>query len=167
VTELVEILSRASLIGVGATIVMDVWALALKIFFKIQPLNWAMVGRWLGHFPKGQFVHTGIGTAAPVPGELVIGWLAHYLTGIIFSILLLLLLGMQWANQPTPLPAMLFGLATVLFPFLIMQPGLGAGIAASKTPNPNQARLRSLLTHAVFGVGLYCSTLLTAKLIGN
>jgi len=27
--------------------------------------------------------------------------------------------------------------------------------AASKTPNPNQARLRSLMKHADFGVGLY------------
>lgn len=31
----------------------------------------------------------------------------------------------------------------------------GIGIAASRTPRPNAARLQSLLTHAVFGLGLY------------
>jgi hypothetical protein len=50
-------------------------------------------------------------------------------------------------------------LATVLFPFLIMQPSLGLGVAASRTPNPMQARLKSLVTHTVFGIGLYLSAL--------
>jgi hypothetical protein len=38
-----------------------------------------------------------------------------------------------------------------------MQPSLGLGVAASRTPNPTQARLKSLVTHIVFGVGLYVS----------
>ena len=50
---------------------------------------------------------------------------------------------------------MLVGVVTVLAPFLIMQPGMGAGIAASRTPRPGAARLQSLITHAVFGFGLY------------
>jgi hypothetical protein len=33
------------------------------------------------------------------------------------------------------------------------------GIAASKTPHPARARLRSLMTHTVYGVGLYLSAL--------
>jgi hypothetical protein len=36
---------------------------------------------------------------------------------------------------------------------------LGLGMAASRTPNPLRARLKSLMTHIVFGVGLYaCAT---------
>lgn len=42
-----------------------------------------------------------------------------------------------------------------------MQPGMGAGIAASRTPNPRAARLQSLVTHAVFGLGLYLAGLAT------
>jgi hypothetical protein len=57
------------------------------------------------------------------------------------------------------LPALLFGIGTVIFPFLIMQPSFGLGIAASKTPKPTQARLKSLVTHTVFGVGLYVCAL--------
>jgi hypothetical protein len=50
---------------------------------------------------------------------------------------------------------LLVGIGTVAAPFLLMQPGMGAGMAASRTPAPNAARLQSLLTHAVFGLGLY------------
>jgi hypothetical protein len=41
----------------------------------------------------------------------------------------------------------------------VLQPGMGLGIAGSKTPRPNVVRLRALLTHTVFGVGLYLSAL--------
>jgi hypothetical protein len=56
-------------------------------------------------------------------------------------------------------PALVFGVATVAFPFFIMHPSFGLGIASSKAPNPAQARLRSLVNHAVFGAGLYVSAL--------
>ena len=59
--------------------------------------------------------------------------------------------------QPTLLPAMLFGVVSVLVPYLIMQPSFGLGIAGSKAPQPTQARLRSLMAHTAFGVGLYLS----------
>ena len=36
------------LIGIGATLVMDLWALLRKQLFGIAPTNWGMVGRWIG-----------------------------------------------------------------------------------------------------------------------
>jgi hypothetical protein len=57
------------------------------------------------------------------------------------------------------LPALLYGIGTVVFPFFIMQPAFGLGMAASRTPTPMQARLKSLVTHTVFGVGLYVCVL--------
>jgi hypothetical protein len=60
-----------------------------------------------------------------------------------------------WLAHPTLLPALLFGVCTVLVPFLIMQPSFGLGVAGAKTPNPALTRLRSLMAHAIFGVGLY------------
>ena len=77
----------------------------------------------------------------------------------------LVLWGLEWARPPTWLPALIVGLATVVAQFFIMQPGMGAGIAASKTPNPAQARLRSIINHTVFGFGLYISAVLTAMLV--
>jgi hypothetical protein len=47
----------------------------------------------------------------------------------------------------------------VVFPLFILQPSLGLGVAASKSPKPTQARLKSLVTHTVFGLGLYACAL--------
>jgi hypothetical protein len=69
--------------------------------------------------------------------------------------MLVVLVSGGWLAHPTLLPALFFGVGTVLVPFLLMQPSFGFGIAASRTPNPTQARLRSLMAHAAFGVGLY------------
>ena len=85
--------------------------------------------------------------------------------GIAYAAALLALAGQSWARHPTLPLALGFGLVTVIFPFAVLQPGMGTGFAASKTPRPNRARLRSLLTHAVFGFGLYGSALLAARLL--
>ncbi|MCG8610406.1 MAG: DUF2938 domain-containing protein, partial [Pseudomonadales bacterium] len=59
--------------------------------------------------------------------------------------------------NPSIGPALAVGIGTILAPFLLMQPGMGAGIAASRTPNPTASRIQSLITHSVFGVGLFSS----------
>ena len=160
-----EFIARALIIGVGATAVLDFWSILLKRLFAVPAPDWGMVGRWFGHFPQGRFVHESIGAASPVRGERLIGWTAHYAIGIAYAMLLLAIWGLDWARQPTLLPALLVALLTLVAPFFIMQPGMGAGIAASRTPNPAQARLRSLLNHSVFGVGLYLSALGAAILL--
>ena len=147
-------------IGGGATAVMDVWAVALNRFWCIPSLNYAMVGRWLGHLPRGTFSHTAIGQAAPVRDEAVLGWTAHYLIGVLFAAVLLALAGQEWVEAPTFAPALLAGVLSVAAPFCILQPGMGAGLAASKTPHPSAARLRSLMAHTTFGIGLYLAALL-------
>jgi hypothetical protein len=161
-SETAEFLVRAILIGSGATVVMDLWALLLRHVLGIQSLNYALVGRWLGHIARGRVAHDGIGKAAPIAGEGAIGWTAHYAIGIAFAALLLAIAGLDWARAPSLLPALIVGLATIVAPFFVMQPAMGLGFAASKTPNPAQARLRSAATHTVFGIGLYASAVLTA-----
>ncbi|MFM4824414.1 DUF2938 domain-containing protein [Aeromonas bivalvium] len=145
------------LIGVGATALMDLWGVARKPLLGMPLPSYAMMGRWLGHMPRGRFRHEAIGAANPIPGESLIGWSAHYLIGIAFAALLIAIQGQDWLLAPTPGPALALGLVTVAAPFLVMQPGMGAGIAASRTPNPASARVHSLINHAVFGLGLYLS----------
>lgn len=145
------------LIGIGATGVMDAWSFLRKLLFGIPTPNYGMLGRWIGHMKHGQFHHNAIATSSRVSGEQAIGWITHYLTGIVFAALLVAIWGNGWIQTPTIAPALLIGITTVAAPFLIMQPGMGAGIAASKTKNPNAARLQSLITHTVFGFGLYVS----------
>ncbi|MFM4648145.1 DUF2938 domain-containing protein [Aeromonas bivalvium] len=145
------------LIGVGATALMDLWGVARKPLLGMPLPSYAMMGRWLGHMGHGRFRHEAIGAASPIPGESLIGWSAHYLIGIAFAALLIAIQGQDWLLAPTPGPALALGLVTVAAPFLVMQPGMGAGIAASRTPNPASARVHSLINHAVFGLGLYLS----------
>ena len=71
------------------------------------------------------------------------------------ALMLVALASGTWLGRPTLLPALLFGVCTVLVPFLIMQPSFGLGVAGSRTPNPTQVRFRSLMAHTTFGVGLY------------
>jgi hypothetical protein len=145
----------AIIIGVGASLVMDLWNLLLKRMFGIASLNYCLLGRWLCHMPGGTFRHASI-TAAPQKSfECAVGWMSHYAIGVVFALLFVVLTSGDWLARPTLLPALLYGIVTVVFPFFIMQPSLGLGIAASKTPKPMQARLKSLATHTVFGVGLY------------
>lgn len=155
--ELVEIFVRAAVLGIGGAALMDAWGLLARRAFGIQGLDYALLGRWIGHFPRGRFVHERIAAADRVPGERAIGWAAHYAIGVGFAVPLILLWGLEWARSPTLGPPMLLGFVTILAPWLVMQPAMGAGIAASRTPHPTAARLRNLATHAVYGLGLYAS----------
>lgn len=160
-----EFAVRAVLIGAGATIILDLWSVFLNRAFGLAPTNWAMVGRWIGHFPRGRFKHESIAAAAPVAGELALGWATHYVIGVVYAGMLLGLCGLEWARAPTLLPALVFGIATIAAPFFILQPGMGAGVMASRTPNPGAARLRALMAHTVFGFGLYLAAQLVAQLM--
>lgn len=153
-----DILSAIA-IGVGATLVMDLWNLFLKRAFGIPSLNYCMLGRWLRHMPGGTLRHASIAAAPQQPLECPVGWIAHYTIGVVFALVFVVLTPGDWLAQPTLLPALLYGVATVVFPFFLLQPSLGLGIASSRTPNPTQARLKSLATHTVFGLGLYVCAL--------
>lgn len=147
-------------LGIGATLTFDVWTLFLKYAFKINPSSMCSVGRWIRYMPGGIFLHANITSASPKSGECVVGWLAHYTIGIVFAAAFVALTGAPWLKSPTFLPPLIFGMLTVCAPFLLMQPAMGLGIAASKTPHPAQARLRSLMNHTAFGIGLYLFGLL-------
>lgn len=155
---------RILLVGIGATLVMDLWGWLLRRVYGVSGLDYRLVGRWLGHMLHGQFRHDGIGRAGPVPAEALIGWAAHYGIGIAFALGLVAVAGREWLQQPTPGPAVLAGVLTVTLPYLVMQPAFGLGVAGARTPDPTAARLRSLITHLVFGIGLYLASRLVAAL---
>lgn len=150
-----QLMLSAFVLGVGATVIMDLWSLTLTKLFGIQSLNYAMVGRWIGLWPKGKFMHQNIHNAPRVTSERVIGWTFHYATGVVFTLLMLVVTGLEWTAEPTLLPCIAMSLVTMFFPFMLMQPCLGMGVAASKVPAPNIARLKSLGAHLAFGVGVF------------
>lgn len=154
---------RTILIGLGATALMDLW-LALLRRLGVASQSFALIGRWVGHLLRGRLAHASIAKADPIAGELAWGWLTHYLVGVAFATLLVSIEGQAWAANPTLLPAIAVGLCTVVAPLFLMQPAMGAGFAARKTPTPLKNCLRSLANHTVFGLGLYLSAMLIATL---
>ena len=151
--------------GLGATLTFDLWVLFLKHALHIPASNICLVGRWLRYLPEGIFKHSNLASAPPKSAECVIGWAAHYLIGVLFAAAFVAIAGSSWLQRPTLLPAIGFGVITVVAPFFIMQPLLGLGIAASRTPTPVRIRLRSLANHTVFGVGLYLFGVLVSRLL--
>jgi hypothetical protein len=162
-----DYLGSTLFIGAGATLATDLWAIARKRLLGVPVPDYGLVGRWFAHMVRGRFRHQRIVAAPPVRGERLIGWTAHYLIGVAFAGVLLAVCGLAWVRHPTLAPPFALGIVSVAAPFLLMQPGMGAGIAASRAPRPNAARLQSLITHTIFGLGLYAAGLVLNYLLGE
>lgn len=154
-------------IGVGATLCIDAWNLFLARAFGVRSLDYCLLGRWVGHLPSGVIRHQSIAAAEARPYECAVGWLAHYAIGASLALAFVMWLAPDWIGHPTLAPALLYGVGTVVFPFFVLQPSLGLGVASSATRNPAQARLKSLATHTVYGVGLYAWGRVTAWLLAR
>lgn len=148
------LLSAALPIGIGATVVMDLWTLLLRRL-GVTTLNFAMVGRWAGHLLRGRVWHEAIAKARPVRHERAWGWVIHYVIGVCFAMAFVLMAGEGWFRAPTLGPALAFGIGTAVAPLCVMQPAMGAGFFACRTAAPVLGCLKSVLTHGVFGVGLF------------
>jgi len=144
-------LKHALVIGVGATLVMDTWGIVRRPLLGLPRLDYGLLGRWFGHMVDGRFRHQAIAAAEPIPRERLIGWTMHYLIGVSFAVLLLGTTGPEWLDRPTLGPALLIGMGTSAAPLLVMQPAMGG----TGSPRANVARLQSLVTHTVYGLGLY------------
>ena len=157
------LLSKGWAVGMLATLIFDGW-LALQHAMGLRTLNFALLGRWIGHFRTGQFRHVQISQAQPVTQEWWLGILGHYGIGIFITELLIMTQGQPWLNAPTLPAAIGIGSLTVAFPWLIMQPGMGGGIAFSNTAQPLYNCMKSLFNHAMFGLCMYLAGKLLCRM---
>lgn len=154
-----------AVVGVGATLVQDLWNLFLRRAFGMPSLDVCLLGRWICHMPAGTFTHRSIAAAEPKARECAVGAVAHYTIGAAFALLLVLLTSGEWLLRPTLLPALGVAVVTLVFPFFLMQPALGLGAASSRSADPTRARLKSLMSHVAFGFGLYLCALPVSYLL--
>ncbi|MDJ1017967.1 MAG: DUF2938 domain-containing protein [Paracoccaceae bacterium] len=143
--------------GVGGTLAMDVWAWVLNRAAGQPMPNWAMPGRWLAHISRGRVFHDDIGKAEPVGGERGLGWALHYGVGVIYGLLFIFIMGEDWRAEPTFWPVWVFSILTIAAGWFLLQPGMGLGWAASKTPNPWKARVMGLIAHTMFALGMFAT----------
>ncbi len=143
------------MMGIGGTLVRDSWVRVLgRVFGQPMP-NWAMPGRWLGHVPKGVLCHNDIGDAAAIPAERALGWLLHYGVGVVYGIAFLAIAGEAWLESPALFPIWVFSILTITAGWFLLQPGMGLGWGASKTPNPWKVRGLGLVAHTWFAIGMW------------
>src|SRR5881397_2195895 len=81
-------LPTAVVIGLGATLFIDLWALFLKRAFGTPSANYCLVGRWFRHMPEGRFMHANIANSTQKSFECAVGWIAHYVIGVIYGLVL-------------------------------------------------------------------------------
>ena len=80
---------------------MDLWSWCQKDLLKVPPLNYALVGRWILWLSRGKLYHRTIVSTPEIAGERLTGWVFHYLTGIVFAFVPLLLSGAVWLDAPS------------------------------------------------------------------
>ena len=145
---------QSMLIGALSTFFMDVVALFRERFFQIKPLNYAFIGRWFLTFKDGKIIHKNITQSSSKKFERAFGWGIHYLTGILWVYLYLILKSI-YAFEHLFMSILIFSLCTTLLPLMLIQPALGFGFFAAKTPNPWLGVKNSVIAHVAFGIGLY------------
>lgn len=162
---MLDLIARGAVIGGVATVLLDLWMVALWAFAGQAAPNWGPPGRWLYHLlTGGRMWHDNIGAAEPFAGEVALGWVLHYGVGIAFGVALALMVGPVWFVVPRFLPAFIWGMATIGFGWFLLQPALGLGTAAARTPNPSKVRVLNILGHTVFALGLWGGALALTRL---
>ena len=145
------------IVGILATVTMDVVAvIALRLGIAGRgPRRTGpdLIGRWIGYLLRGRFRHTDILQTPPLPGELVLGLAAHYLIGIMLTLMYLGLLVVAHA-RPTALSAILYGTATTVLPWFLMFPSQGMGWLGWDAPDDAHLARASLFNHIIFGLGI-------------
>jgi hypothetical protein len=141
-----------TIIGVLACASLDLWQRILLIFFKIPTSNWKLVGRWLLRFLKTRsWVQNDLLKNKEMKNELLIGWLFHYFVAIVYALFYYFLVKLELLNYGWA-DGLLFGIVSVLVPWFVFMPAMGAGILANRTENPKLACSLAVFSHSIFGV---------------
>ncbi len=142
------------IIGIISCFAMDIWQRLLKLLFRINPSDWAVVGRWfLLSISKGKVYNPIIEEESPINNELKIGWVVHYTVAIMYSIFFFVLLKYKICNASF-FDGITFGIASVIVPWFFFMPILGKGFLGLKTPSPFLACTLAIGSHAVIGLSI-------------
>lgn len=113
---------------------------------------------------NGKYFHNTIMQTPALNHEFLTGMLAHYSIGVAFAFFLLAVYRRTWIEQPRIIPALVIGFISLLIPVFIVQPLLGFGIGFSKLQKGSILLAKISSIHLVYGIGLYLTALLTARI---
>lgn len=143
------------LMGIFATFLMDFLAGILAKRKLIYPfISPEAIGRWFLYIFRGKLIHKDINKTPKLKNEKLWCLISHYLIGIALSGVYLVLESNQPVIRGHIWMPLMFGIATVLFPWFWLLPSIGIGFMASKSPNRSQIIRTNLINHTNFGIGL-------------
>jgi protein-S-isoprenylcysteine O-methyltransferase Ste14 len=143
--------------GVLATITMDAAMVAAAEVggraFDSSRVGPRMIGRWAAYLARGRWRHDDIGSEPAIRGELALGMLTHYATGIVLTQAYLELAGATH-RRPSLAAATAYGVATSVLPLLVMFPSMGYGWFGLRSGEAARLNRIMLLGHIAFGLGI-------------
>lgn len=159
---MIEALAVSYAGGMVGAVLMDIAETLAARCGISSGVNVGLLGRWCLALGDGVFLHDDIRGASVRRHEVAAGWLFHLLIG---GGGVALLLPLVWQGLPaSPLPYLLFGLATSLLPWLVLLPSFGWGIGGRRGPAGSNALLAGPLSHVPYGIGIWATVQLAAPL---
>ena len=141
--------------GIIATILFDIYQIALNYAYGINKTRWDLVGRYFIGLKNNKYFRDDLINDLLEKYELIYGYLIHYTIGIIYG-LFYILINLIFYDEPSILIALVYGFITILGDWCIMMPfAYNLGFFASKSDEKNQLIVQGLLAHFVFGIGLF------------
>jgi hypothetical protein len=143
------------LMGIFATFIMDLFA---KILVKSKIVRATIEphipGRWVLYILKGKLIHEDICQTPALKNEKPAALISHYLIGIVLVGIYLFLELKEPAIRDQLWMPLIFGVATVLLPWLWLYPSIGIGFLASKAKKQSDYIIFSSINHINFGIGM-------------
>ena len=141
--------------GVFGTYFMDILSVFLAKRKLIYPfISPEAIGRWFLYIFRGKLIHKDINKTPKLKNEKLWCLISHYLIGIALAGGYLILESNLAAIREHIYMSLLFGIATVFFPWFWLLPSIGIGFMASKSPKRSQIIRTNLINHTNFGFGL-------------
>ena len=141
--------------GLVATIIFDLFNQSLHYAHSIDKPKWNLLGRYYLGYKEGRYIRNSLADDAEVENELLWGYIIHYVIGIIYG-LIYVCLNNIFFDYPSILIAYLFGFTTVLGAWCYLMPfAYNLGFFASKSNKRFNILAQNLITHFIFGTGLF------------
>lgn len=146
--------------GVIATVFFDTFQIAILFSYGANKSNWTLIGRYFIGVLKMRLFQKDISNEPEEKFELIFGYAVHYIIGIIFGIIYVII-NFIFFDSPSFYLAVTIGLTTVLFGWCIIMPfALNIGFFASKIEDQKKILVQNLLAHYIFGTGLFFGLLI-------
>jgi len=149
------ILLQGIISGLFATIMFDLFQISLNFGYGIDKPKWNLLGRYFLGYKESKFIRKNLIDDEELENELLWGYFFHYLIGIIYGIVFVILNFLLF-NYPSIFLAYIFGFSTVLGAWCFLMPfAYNLGFFASKSEQRINLLTQNLIAHFVFGTGLF------------